>query len=331
MQESDRELVKAWLEDGKAPTTVKHYTMRVDHLDQWMQENNVQSLAKIKLSDLDSFLEDHFSKRVNSGTAQRNLMISAIRSLFKYGYSMGFLKANPAAALQPLPTTRTSRYAIVTASQISRAISYPGWFAKPTDNYLARSLDGSFAKRPDSHQAKSFSGKSSGSAPQSSAPDLLALSFGTGAKMNELLRLKGKHRVQYGVDFKPTSHSESPPLILAMERKSRHIACSASMQKHLSQHVLTCGPEEYLIKGTDGKPLHYSQAYAFIRNALTWLKVEYTSPNIVRLSAAVHMRRRGATYEYIANQLGCSPEYVVESIAAICPRLHPWFDTANHM
>lgn len=320
MEESDRQLVEAWLEDGKAPVTVKQYRVRVDHLDQWMQENNVQSLAKIKLSDLDSFLENHFSKRVNSGTAQRNLMISSIRSLFKYGYSMGFLKSNPAAALQPLPTTRTSRYAIVTASQISRAISCPTWFAKPTYDQWARSASG-----------QRFSCKAGTSIQQSAATDLLALSFGTGAKMNELLRLKGKHRVQYGVDFRPTSHSESPPLILAMERKSRHIACSASMQKHLSQHVLTCGTEEYLIKSADGSPLNYSQAYTFIRNALTWLKVEYTSPNIVRISAAVHMRRRGATYEYIANQLGCSPEYVVESIAAICPRLHPWFDTANHM
>lgn len=112
---NDRQLVSLWL-NGKTPATIKAYTANIaaffDHIDG-------KPLAAISIADIQNFLattplDQNGKPRLNTVKAR----LIALKSLFAYALSVGYLNFNVTAAvkLPTMPNTLAAR--ILTQKQV---------------------------------------------------------------------------------------------------------------------------------------------------------------------------------------------------------------------
>lgn len=197
------------------------------------------------------------------GAAAKNQIVAVLRSLFAYCCEIGYLTLNPAQVLE---------------SSVVDDLSKSGVLRLP-DVLLAIQME-----------------------PVSAHSDLLALAFGTGASVMELISVKGADVVSMS------------PLCFVVGENRRTVACSASMSSKLSFDPKKLSPEDYLV----GNKISYVTGWRWMRDALSRINAVRGDGQWLRASSAVHMREGGATWDYIAWQLGYSPLYAMNTYGPLC-------------
>lgn len=195
------------------------------------------------------------------GRSSRNIVVSCLRSFFSFCYDVGALDFNPAASLSRAPLDDLSKQHVLSIDDVMSALNL----------------------EVDSRHK-----------------DLLAISFGTGATLNEVLKLKG-------ADIEGFT-----PFRLSVD-EFRVIACCNSMSMFLSKDFLASERNDYLLGGE----VPYITAYRWIKSAFERVGIEGVTGTRIRFSSAVYMRSKGASWDYIANQLNCSPIYAMKTFGPL--------------